>query len=193
MNIAFSSGSLMHLIDPVVIGVAHEYEAVRRDPRGIDPRLQAGQADIVEPVLAVHPMMQSGPIAPGGGFHLGLQIRCIGVARVKLLQVMRRPINEQRPGAGDRRKEVRIGRRPGVTDRALVDDLEARRLAVDEQRIGQPEWRYVLVVGHVLPVVAEVFCGEGPPVRPLVALTQVERERLLVRHVQTIENIRNQV
>ena len=95
---------------------------------------------------------------------------------MKFLQVVRRREQEERRGADLAFDEIGVGPVPGVADRAVVEDLDPRRLAVDQQFDRRSGGREVAVVGDVLPEETEVLGGEGLTVRPSVAGAQREGE-----------------
>ena len=73
-------------------------------------------------------------------FDEGVKRGLIGVFVMELLQIMRRAINVERVGSGEIGQEQRVGPRPAVADRGLVQHLEARRLALAAViATGRPE------------------------------------------------------
>ena len=51
-------------VDTVKIGISNEYEALSRLLRGVQPGLQRGQFRVIELVLPIFEMVQTGPVAP---------------------------------------------------------------------------------------------------------------------------------
>ena len=108
---------------------------------------------------------------------------------MKPFQIVGRPVDVERGRPGQRRHEIGVGLGPGVAHRGLVDDLETRCLAVDQELGLQAEGRQALVVGHVLPVIAEVLGGEWMAVRPPVALAQVHGELAVAAHLEALQDV----
>ena len=177
------------LVDPVIEGIAPRRKAGGGRPGDVDPGLQARQIRIVELVHVVLAVMQSRPIALT--FRLGrlVQRRLVAEVGVEFLEIDAGTVNEQGRGAGQARDEKRIGRIPGIAHRYLVDDLELGRLAVDDHHPRRARGRQVLVVGDVLPPVAEVFRRKGTAVRPLVAAAQGEGKDATVVDLETFQDI----
>ena len=145
--------------------------AVRLHP-GLERRV-VGVVEVVEPVLAQE---QLHPVARPGLLDQVAELARVGVALVELLEVVGRPVDVELGRGGERRQEEGVGLRPGVADRQPVRELDLGRLAVDDQGDVGAGRGQVLVERHVLPPEAEVVRGEGLPVRPAVALAQVEGE-----------------
>ena len=112
---------------------------------------------------------------------------------MKLLQVMRGLIDIEWRSRGQCRKEIRIGFIPGITDGEVVDDLELRRLAVNEERLCRPRRRQVLVGREIFPIIPEVLGRERMTIGPSVPLSEVEREFTPVLRNDLFKYIRNEV
>jgi len=120
-------------VDPVVIGIAHEHEALRRRRRREDPWVERRQIDVVVGVHHVHAAVDRHPARTRlAALRRFGDLGRVSVADVELLQVVRRPEQEQRRGLGLRFDEVGIGRIPAIANRRLVDDLDLGWLAVDQ-------------------------------------------------------------
>jgi hypothetical protein len=91
---------------------------------------------------------------------------------VELLEVVRRPEQEEGRGARLALDEVGVGLVPAVLDGALVDDLDLGRLAVDQELDLAGRTRELLVVGDVFPERIGILGGEGMAVGPSVAPAQ---------------------
>ncbi len=180
------------LVDAVEVGIAHGDEAVGRRTRGVGPGLQRRQVGIVALVEVVQAVVHRRP-APLRRALLLFALHLGGVFLVELPEVVRRPEDEQRRGARHARQEMRVGLRPAVAHQGLAQDLELRRLAVDQEVARRTRGAELLVVGDVLPVVAEVFRGERMAVGPAVALAQLHREDAPLLHVHRLEQIRHDV
>ena len=178
-------------VDAVVVRIAGEDEAFGRRPGRVHPGLERRQAGTVGPVLAILGRMQYRPVAHSRIAHLAPEHGRIGVADVKPLQIVGRPVDEQRRRRRQRRHEIGIGPGPGVADRCLIQDLESRRLSVDEQHLGQPERRQLGVSGHVLPVVAEVLGRKGMAIGPPVSLSETQGEFAALADIKALEDVGN--
>jgi len=66
-------------------------------------------------------------------------------------------------------------------------------MALDQQRLWQPERRQVLVVGDILPVIAKILGRERLAIGPLVALTQMQRENAAVDVVDALQDVRREL
>ena len=87
----------------------------------------------------------------------------------------------------ERGEEQGIGLVPAVAHVPLVEDLEARELAVDEENRFGPGRRKLLVVGDVLEIEAEILRREGLAVRPAMALAQREGEDAVVLRLDFLQ------
>ena len=121
-------------VDAVVKGVAGEEEAVGRRAGQRHPGLQGRQVRIVVLVLAVELVVQRSPASPARLFHGPGQFLRRRMGRVEALQVVRRAVDVERPRAGQRGQEPRIGRRPAVADGPVVQHFEEGRFAVNQHR-----------------------------------------------------------
>jgi hypothetical protein len=111
------------------------------------------------------------------------------VLAVELLEVVRRPEQEERRGARLAFDKIGVGLVPAVADRPLVDDLDLRRLAVDEEFDGRTGRRQFAVVGDILPEEAEVVGGEGVAIRPFVAGAQLQGELATLLDFVALEDV----
>ena len=176
-------------VDAVVVGVALEGEAGRRGGIHHPPALQGRQVRIGVLEHVVHAVVQRRPgleLLLLRGF---LELSLVGVFRVELLQVVGRPVQEGVARPGELRQEARVRLVPAVSDRALVEDLEARRLAVQHHELGDAGRRDLGVVRHVLPVVAEVVGRERMAVRPAMAVAEAEGEDLVVLVLELCQKV----
>ena len=180
------------LVHPVEVGVAHGDEAVGRRPRGVVPGLQRRQIGIVGLVEVVHAVMHRGPAALGRAF--GFRLLHLGrVLLVELLEVMRRPEDEERRRPRHARQEMRVGLRPAVAHGGLVQHLDLGGFAVDQEIPRRPRRGELPVVGDVLPVVAEVLGGKEMAVGPAMALAQLHGEDASFLHLDRLEDVGNDV
>jgi hypothetical protein len=118
-----------------------------------------------------------------------VELRLVGVFRVELLQVMGRAIDERVARLGEGRQETRIRLVPRITYRPRVQNLDFRRLAADEHEFRRTGRAELLVVGDVLPKVAEVFGRERRAVRPAMSRPKREREHARLGDVHPLEEI----
>ncbi len=177
------------LVDAVVVGVALEDVEFGGRLGPVPPRVQRGQVGVLGAVLARHALVQRRPVHDAGLLDPPRQHLLVGVVVVKLLQVVGRHEDVDRLGAGQRRNESRVRLVPAVPDRQGIDDLEARRVATHQQGGIRAGWAQRLVVGHVLPPVAEILGRERLPVGPAMALAQVKREDLIVRDLEALQDV----
>ncbi len=176
----------------MIVGIAHIDEALRRRRRRADPRVERRQVDIVVGVHHVEPAINRHPVllATFGGLQdLGFG-RVLGV---ELLQVVGGTEEEERCGARLALDEVRVGLLPRVLDGKRVDDLDLRRLAVDQKLDVGTAGGEVLVVGDVFPEEAEILGSEGLAVRPFVPGAQLEGELAAVLLLVALEDVRLQL
>ena len=153
-------------VDPVEVGVALEDEALGRRWRGQLPGLERRQLRVLELVHVVVAAVELRPVARLGLLDHRGELVGVGVALVELLEVVRRHVDEQRRRLRQRRQEERVGLRPAVAHRELVGELDIGQLAVDEEVRRGAGRAQRLVVGDVLPPVAEVLAGERLAVGP---------------------------
>ena len=165
-------------VDAVVVGIALEDEAVRRRRVRHAPGLQRRQV-----------RDWSAPSCRRGGCAAPTRISASASsppprARAlsayfswKLLEVMRGAEDARVARAGELRQEARVWLAP------MCSGPCARRAPrtcggcpSTSMNSGMPAGRQLLVLGNVLPVVAEVLGGERVAVRPAVAFAQREGE-----------------
>ena len=176
-------------VDPVVIGVAFEDEALGWRFCLEHPRFEGRQVRIVVPVHDVHFAVQCRPVARADLFDELVQLFLVGVFLVKLLQVVRRAVDVHRVGPRQRRQEQRVGPRPAKPHGACVEHLEFRPLSVRQHRDRQTAWRQVGIFRDVLEPVAEILGREGLPVRPFVPGPQPQRKHPVVLDIGRFENV----
>jgi|GEM_PF-5541239 len=108
-NEAIDVGQLLAIrIDPVEIVVADRNEPLGGRRGGQPPGLQRRQIHIVELVHPVAAMVELDPVAGIVLAHQALQLVRIDIVGVELLQVMRRPVDEERRGGRDLGEEERV-------------------------------------------------------------------------------------
>ena len=180
-------------VDPVEVGVALEDEALGRRRRGQLPGLERRQLRVLELVHVVVAAVELRPVARLGLLDQRRQLLRIGVALVELLEEVRRHVDEQRRRLRERRQEERVRLRPAVAHGQGIGELDQRPLAVDEQVRRRPGRAQRLVVGDVLPPVAEVLAGERLAVGPAVARAQMEGEAPPVLDLDVFEDVRHQL
>jgi hypothetical protein len=173
----------------VIIGIADRGEDLASAARNDGPGPQrrhvgiAQQQRIVEVLVQILPIVELA-IGQEPRDHLGA-----GVFGIELLQVAGRAIDHQRRGRRQRRQEGLVGQGPGVADRRLVEDLDLRGHAVDQERRRQPIGAELGIGGDILPIVAEILGRERAAVRPAMALAQMEGEDAAFLDVEARQNV----
>ena len=167
-------GQLLSLfVDAVIVGVACEDVALGRVRCREDPRVQRRHVDIA---VAVHDVLAPVDVYPAATL-VKLQDLLFGrVLAMELLEVVRRPEEEERCGSRLALDEVGVGLVPSVLDRQLVNDLDLGRFAVDDKFDRRAGRRQLGVVGNVFPEETEIVGGKGMAVRPLVPGPQLQGE-----------------
>ena len=156
-------------------------------------KIEGRQRGVVVIVGVVHPAVQCRPIAHFLLRHQSLEFLGVRVAGVELPEIMGRRIEIKRARAGQGMQQGRIGRRPAVTHAGLVQHFEGRPFAVDQEFARNAGRGEVLVVGHVLPPVAEIFGREGMTVGPFVSGSQMKGENPVVLDLDLFEDVRHQL
>ena len=159
------------------VRVAHEHEAFRGRLGRQHPGLQRGKVDIVVPVGAVQAVMERHPVPlarrrppssrqpPGRRSGHGTASDSAPAERSRAAARRRAPARNSGSAS--------TSCRPTVVASGNLDD---RLLSVDQQLLGGPKPRHLLVAGDVLPVVAEILRGERLAIGPAVPRPQVEGE-----------------
>ncbi len=176
-------------IDAIIIRVSFEYETVGGGLGLQDPRFERRKIGIIVAVHAVHTGVQCRPVAKFRLFNEGSELGLIGIFLVKLLKIMGRAIDEQRVGSGEIGQKQRVGPRPAIADRGIVQDFEARRLALRQHRHRQAGGRQLRILGDILKPITKILGGERLPVRPLHALAQMKREDASVFDIDRFEDV----
>ena len=82
-----------------------------------------------------------------------------------------------------------LGAIPAIAHGILVDDLECRRLVVDDELWRDAAGRQLLVQHHVFPGIAEILRRQWMPVRPFVPGAQFEREDALFLDREILQDV----
>jgi hypothetical protein len=163
-------------VDAMEIRIALEDEAIGGRPRLEHPGLERGQVGIVVAIGVVEAVVERHPVALLALLDELREFVLVGVFRMELLQVMRRLVEVERAGPGERRQEQRVGVGPAVTDCERVGEFDTRLLAFWQQFAHQSGGREFGVERDVFVPVAEILRGEGFAIGPFMAFSKMEGE-----------------
>ena len=180
-------------VDAEVIGIALEHETVGRRLGLQHPGPERGQLRIVVPVLIGLAIEEGGPVARARVLHRRVELGLVGIFGVNLLQELARLVDEEVRLEGEIGQETGVRLGPAVADRGRVQHLDLRELAVDEELQGRAQGVQLRVVGHILPVEAEILGGEGGAGRPLHPLAEVEGEDSSLLDIEALQQIGHQM